>query len=108
MLFIQMLSDGHVWEGLQKHPLNVLPTAAESNALYKLRLYDEDSESLLAVLPQSGAEAELHVPLQWPAKGVSLQLKAIKAAHDNVHLLQVSGRECNALARAFCMPLYPH
>ena len=32
------------------------------------------------------------MPLQWPTKGVPLQLKAIKAARDDVDLLQVVGK----------------
>ena len=78
--------------GLEKHLLNLLLAAAESDTLYKLQPHDQDSECLLTVLPQSGAEAELCVPLQWPAKGVPLQLKAIKAASDDVDLLQVDGK----------------
>lgn len=62
--------------------------AAEAQALCKLQLPDPESESLHAVLGKSGAEAELVVPLQWPAKGVPLQLKAISTVHGSADLLQ--------------------
>ena len=61
---------------------------AEAQALCKLQLPDPESESLHATLGRSGAEAELVVPLQWPAKGVPLQLKAISTVQDNADLLQ--------------------
>lgn len=62
--------------------------AAEAQAHCKLQLPDPGSESLHATLGRSGAEAELLVPLQWPAKGVPLQLKAISTVHDGADLLQ--------------------
>ena len=40
------------------------------------------------LLPRSGAMAELSVPMQWPAKGVPLQLKSISTGQDAVDLLQ--------------------
>ena len=62
--------------------------AAEAQALCALRLHEQESEALHAALPLSGAEAELTVPLQWPAKGVPLQLKALSAASGSADLLQ--------------------
>ena len=61
---------------------------ADAQALCKLQLPDPESASLHATLGRSGAEAELVVPLHWPAKGVPLQLKAISTVHDGADLLQ--------------------
>ena len=63
-------------------------TAAETEALFKLQPYESGSDSLHAVLPKSGTQAKLTVPLQWPAKGVPLQLIAISTMHDSADLLQ--------------------
>jgi len=63
-------------------------TAAETEVLFKVQPYEAGSESLHAVLPKSGTQAKLTVPLQWPAKGVPLQLNAISTVHDGADLLQ--------------------
>ena len=63
-------------------------TAAETEALFKVQPYEAGSESLHAVLPKSGTQAKLTVPLQWPAKGVPLQLNAISTVHNSADLLQ--------------------
>ncbi len=62
--------------------------AAEAQALCKLQLPDPESKRLDATLDRSGAEAELVVPLQWPGKGVPLQLKAISTVQGDANLLQ--------------------
>ena len=62
--------------------------SAESGECFKLQPCDSDSDSLRALLPRSGAAAELSVPMHWPAKGVPLQLKSISTSRDTVDLLQ--------------------
>ena len=68
--------------------LSFFSAPAESGVLSKLQPHETDSEVLTALLPQSGATAELCVPLQWPAKGVALELKNISTEDDRADAVQ--------------------